>query len=428
MASGYFFVDDFNADFVSGWFIGEGKEIKVFVNGTEVGTAAIGYPRSDVAKDYPNHVDAPKSGFRFVFTNAAAPPFHPGKNTLELKARASGFAQEFTDDICAPTASSVEGCYPFPSNVGAQIESILGGGFLRKNFLDPSVETQAVDALVFAIRRGSRYSPAVWSYVSFLTRMWYQFATISRQFPVFNRFSRYISETQYAPYNAVDVHCVQSAPLSMLALTSHLYTLKSRGISGRVFEFGCFKGYSTCCISLACKSLGLQLATFDSFEGLPAINGHQPGGYKGAFDEVQNNLNTFGAPDVVTFYKGFYSDSMKDMQKEEVFSIFMDVDFEVSARDMAKAVAWVNPRGAIFSDETIPENFVAGKVTVSPGPESVLPPILAAYNKEGRVAVGRHLHANLGALWDQRSGIPVLSVPGLNTLLAAILPQSLPEA
>jgi hypothetical protein len=428
MSSSFFTVDEFNADFISGWFIGSEKEIKVFVNGAEVGNATLGYPRPDVAKHYPEYVDAPKSGFRFVFNDTSRPPFHPGKNALILKAQAGDFSKEVAADIYVPTASVAEGRHPFSPGVAAQIAQILGTDFLKKNFLDPDIEAQAVDALVFAIRRGSRYSPAVWSYASFLARTWYQVATISRQFPVFNRISRYVSDTEYAPYNAVDVHCVQSAPLSMLALASHLYILKSRDISGRVFEFGCFKGYSTCCISLACKALGLRLATFDSFEGLPAINGHQPGGYKGTFDEVQNNVNIFGAPDVVTFYKGFYSNSMKDMQKEKVFSIFMDVDFEASAHDMAKTVGWVDPQGAIFSDETIPENFLAGRVTVSRGPESVLPPILDAFDKEGRVAVGRHLHCNLGALWDERSGIPVLSIPGLKSLLTAVLPESIPEA
>jgi hypothetical protein len=95
---------------------------------------------------------------------------------------------------------------------------------------------------------------------------------------------------------------------------------------------------------------------------------------------------------------------------------------------MAKTVGWVDPQGAIFSDETIPENFLAGRVTVSRGPESVLPPILDAFDNEGRVAVGRHLHCNLGALWDERSGIPVLSIPGLKSLLTAVLPESIPEA
>jgi hypothetical protein len=51
----------------------------------------------------------------------------------------------------------------------------------------------------------------------------------------------------------------------MLTLASHLYVLKQHNLKGRVFEFGCFKGYSTCCISLTCRELGLQLATFDSF-------------------------------------------------------------------------------------------------------------------------------------------------------------------
>lgn len=85
---------------------------------------------------------------------------------------------------------------------------------------------------------------------------------------------------------------------------------------------------------------------------------HAKGGYQGSRDEVERNGRVHGAIEVVTFYQGDYSESMKVFRREPVMLLFMDVDFEVSAQDMAHATTWIDPRSAIFSDETHPENFV----------------------------------------------------------------------
>lgn len=51
----------------------------------------------------------------------------------------------------------------------------------------------------------------------------------------------------------------------------------------------------------------------------------------------------------------------------------------------------------------------------------MLPPILDAQQKIGRTQTGRHLHSNIGAMWDARTGAPVLSVPSLVQLLRAVM-------
>jgi hypothetical protein len=126
-------------------------------------------------------------------------------------------------------------------------------------------------------------------------------------------------------------------------------------------------------------------------------------------------------------YPGFFSESLKNFHKEPIFSIFMDIDFEISAIDVAKVTPWIAREGAVFSDETYPENFLAGKVAMEKSEIAVLPPILDAFATLGRDVRGRHLHENVGALWEADKGIPVLSAAGLRGILLASLPQSLPE-
>jgi len=105
----------------------------------------------------------------------------------------------------------------------------------------------------------------------------------------------------------------------------------------------------------------------------------------------------------------------------------MDVDFEVSATDVAKVIPWIAREGAVFSDETYPENFLAGNVAMEKSEIAVLPPILDAFATLGRDVRGRHLNENVGALWEADKGIPVLSSAGLREILLASLPQSLLE-
>src|SRR6516165_3524698 len=413
-----FNIDEYNADHILGWITGEERSISIAVNGSVVGTATIGFPRPDVAKEYPDAPNAELSGFRYIFRNG----LRPGRNNINICATSDGVKIDWKNEIVGNVSAASFGTTPFPPGLSPLLVELLGEAFLTMNFLDDNVERQAVEAIVFAIHRGSRNNRALWKYVSYITRLWYQFAAIQRQFPVFNVLSRFIDDVKYAPYNPVDVYCIQTHPFSLINLASHLYVLKNHNLRGRVFEFGCFKGYSTCCLSLTCRELGLQLATFDSFEGLPGA-----GGYKGELEEVKRNVETYGAPDVVKFYPGFFSESLKNFHREPVFSIFMDVDFEVSATDVAKVIPWIAREGAVFSDETYPENFLAGKVAMEKSEIAVLPPILDAFATLGRDARGRHLHENVGALWEADKGIPVLSATGLRRILLASLPQSLAE-
>lgn len=414
--NGMFTVDEYNADYILGWITGKERSISIAVNGSVVGTAAIGFPRPDVAKALPDAPNAELSGFRYIFRDGQ---LGYGKNTIAVCATSDGVIIEWQNIIVGYVSPACFlGTTPFPPGLSPLLVELLGESFLTMNFLDDHVEREAIETIVFAIHHGTRNNRSLWKYVSYITRLWYQFTAIRCQFPVFNILSRFIDEA----YTRADTLCIQTGPLSMLNIASHLYVLKHHNVRGRVFEFGCFKGYSTCCISLACRELGLQLATFDSFEGLPGV-----GGYKGECEEVKRNVETYGAPEVVTFYPGFFADSLRNFHREPVLAIFMDVDFEISAIDVAKVIPWMAREGAVFSDETYPANFLAGKVAMEKSEIAVLPPIIDAFTRLGWDVRGRHLHANVGALWEADKGIPVLSAAGLREILLASLPQSLTE-
>ena len=85
-----------------------------------------------------------------------------------------------------------------------------------------------------------------------------------------------------------------------------------------VVECGCFKGASSCSISIICKIIGKRLIIYDSFEGLPSITKnnktfyphikvtkYKQGMYKGNLDVVKKNLTNYGELSQCIFRKGF---------------------------------------------------------------------------------------------------------------------------
>jgi len=190
-----FTVDDYNADHIFGWITGEERSICIAVNGSVVGTATIGFPRPDVAKEYPDAPNAELSGFRYIFRNG----LRPGRNNINICATSDGVKIDWKNEIVGNVSAASFGTTPFPPGLSPLLVELLGEAFLTMNFLDDNVERQAVEAIVFAIHRGSRNDRSLWKYVSYITRLWYQFAAIQRQFPLFNVLSRFIDDVEYAP-------------------------------------------------------------------------------------------------------------------------------------------------------------------------------------------------------------------------------------
>src|SRR5207248_9675707 len=131
-------------------------------------------------------------------------------------------------------------------------------------------------------KSGSRTLYPLNRYLLFLKSLRARFEMIAALFPRFN--------ASAAP-DSKDIACILSSPNEMLCISHHLKVLTSHGLHGPLAEFGCFKGFSSACLSHACHELGMQLHVFDSFAGLPpsASAYYQSGDFAGSFDEVSQN-------------------------------------------------------------------------------------------------------------------------------------------
>ena len=141
----------------------------------------------------------------------------------------------------------------------------------------------------------------------------------------------------------------------MMFLVNHLYILDSFDVSGDVLECGASHGYSTCVLSQACARLHRTLVVADSFEGLPPTRADQTffrqGDYAASVESVREPLLQLGRSEAVTLIKGFYSDSLRDFQKE-ICMLWLDVDLYESAQDVLTSVfKHLNPAGMIATHE-----------------------------------------------------------------------------
>jgi O-methyltransferase len=139
-----------------------------------------------------------------------------------------------------------------------------------------------------------------------------------------------------------------SSPTDGLFLAEMLLNIRA---DGEVVECGCYAGGSSAKLSLVVKLLGRQLTIFDSFEGLPAVEGFylkdqhcrrsdewvtewSGGKYSARLDEVQANIERFGDASVCKQVKGWFSDTLTpDNLPQQIGFVFADVDLANSARD-----------------------------------------------------------------------------------------------
>lgn len=152
---------------------------------------------------------------------------------------------------------------------------------------------------------------------------------------------------------------------SYLVMADFLLNIPS-SLSGDVIECGCYKGASTAALSLLCAKIGRKLIVCDSFEGLPAdvadaqhryphlgaTTTYGVGDFAGRLDEVKANIAQYGDISVCEFVPGFYSNSLKDFDRDLVFGFF-DVDLLSSMQDCIRYL-WPHFRdGAIvFTDDS----------------------------------------------------------------------------
>jgi hypothetical protein len=416
-----FSIDTVSADYVYGWALSSNgiKRVSVAVDGEAVGDATIGLPRPDVAAALPKLPGSDQSGFLFNFPDHA---FDRPVCDIEVKIEDQAGRRElrhFRQVPCvrfergqALDAPADNAFSPSPLPTGVQ--ALLGKLDARHREGGPwthAREEAAIADLIWLICDGSTSLAPLQHYVRYLHQMATSFDLIARRFPPVN--------TQVTP-GSKDIACVASSSDEMLTISNHLYVLRSHGLGGAFTEFGCFKGFSSSCLSHACASLGVEHHIFDSFCGLPpSDSGYYAGGdFAGSLEEVRNNITAFGDIRCVRFFPGYFSDSLPRYEGAPL-AIWMDVDLRSSAADVMLLLPRLPRNALVFTHECRPEHFAGGRVISSDTEDDVLPPILAAFAADGRTPTGAYLGGYTGALWDRREGIPPLSVTSLRSLVAA---------
>jgi len=134
-------------------------------------------------------------------------------------------------------------------------------------------------------------------------------------------------------------------------------------VKGHIIEAGAFKGGGTAKLSIIAKICNRKLFVFDSFEGLPENNEpvahttlggicpYNKGEFSGSLDEVRRNVEKFGEIEVCSFVKGWFDTTMPTF-REEVITVFCDVDLESSTKTVLKNM-WPNlvNKGFFFSQD-----------------------------------------------------------------------------
>jgi hypothetical protein len=220
-----------------------------------------------------------------------------------------------------------------------------------------------------------------------------------------------------------------TTPKELLMIANQLFILRSHGVEGCVLECGCFKGYSSCCLSISCHRLGYPLVIADSFAGLPPGpetvgegRYYQVGDFTGSRAEVEQNLQTFGDPAGVEFVEGWYSDTLKCWDRPLAL-LWMDVDLDSSVRDVLNpCLPHLDPRSVIFSHEFMERSVEGSKIVAEHGVAGTIaqvvrendPDYSAAYITGYLGIVGRRTSIGLHSykLVDEITRVVLRRLPG----------------
>jgi O-methyltransferase len=129
-----------------------------------------------------------------------------------------------------------------------------------------------------------------------------------------------------------------------------------------VVECGVGKGGGTAKLSLVARLAGARLVVFDSFRGVPANTERhtdllgrrmtfREGAFRGRLREVQRTVTRFGAPEVVEYRKGWFTDTLPACDAP-VDVALVDVDLVASTRAcLVHLVPRLRAGGVLFSQD-----------------------------------------------------------------------------
>jgi O-methyltransferase len=411
-------VDCATRDEISGWCFGEDApaDLELFVNGKLTEADIQRVVRHDVGQAFPDVPHAAESGFRIILPRELLDPM--SRTSSVVVGIASGNATESVS-FRLPSAINADQSAqdywrvrqsPFPPHVMALIEHASEIDWRALDGWSEEAVSKAVEVLLFLFN-GSRRAKGLFSYFSFLSRVAHAFHFAEKYFP------------RATSSSGKDRNAVASSAQEHFLIAHHLLTLKAHEVDGDFLEFGCFKGFSTSCLSFACLLLDIRMHVFDSFEGLPASDStyYSTGDFAGSFDEVTENVANFGSPQAVTWHRGFFADVVPKIDVRSIACLWLDVDLESSSEDVMRILPRLHPKGCVFSHECFPEHFdERGNITAERSPDLVLAPIKTAFTADNRRPMGRYLVGNTGAIWDEAKSIPP-PAPAMLRLYDAIL-------
>ena len=403
-------VDSLTASRIVGWAAGQGQlSVEAWVDGKCVVRTMPDVTREDVAAAYPQKPFALTSGFSLDVPESVvksegiselrivarpASPWLPA-TTLGCFMLAGANLQESLQDVPASGILS-----PFPKDVTDLIASRwpqdcddLGSRAGQARFVQRLEQLLAIPGL--------NSIPALSDYARYLTVTLAHCRFVEKHFPTTNA---------RAAAGSADFHCKPNSVRELFPIIHQLYVLHSYGLKGDFAEFGCFKGYSSAMLSFASQQLGITMHIFDSFEGLPPSegSGYEAGQYAGSLDEVRENVSRFGSVNSVQFHKGFFSDTFRNWRPPELLCLWMDVDLEVSARDLMVVADRLDPRGTVFSHECPASIFRSGEIVSSHSPDNPIAPVIDRFKALGSPLTGHYVAGFTGAFWRRDGGIPAL--------------------
>jgi hypothetical protein len=408
-----FYLDTLSPGVVNGWAFDSDKSdcvaIEVRCGDSIVAAGTTGVMRPDVAKAFPTHPAALRSGFNLTYPRDALNRFGAAKVSVSVWSGETKLGEHSVltvDPLQSMNGNSAQ------NTPGAYVPQFLRRAAIRlSGSRDPSVE-QIVDTTI-SLAESRSSDPQFLKYVRFMSSAWNHCLFVSKYFPAVNERASDLDK---------DRLCKQNSPGEMISIIHHLYVLKSYGVPGAFAEFGCFKGYSSSMLSSACASLGIEMHIFDSFEGLPPSDStyYRAGDFAGSLEEVRRNVERFGAMDNVVFHKGYFGESLRNCTLPPLSALWMDVDLQSSSRDVMTIADKIDPAGAIFSHETSALDFEGLSIISRSGSDAVIGPIVDRFAELDVELNGAFIAGNTGAFWRRSGGIPVLPNAALLRILASI--------
>lgn len=233
--------------------------------------------------------------------------------------------------------------------------------------------------MTFGVSMGKGASPARWSRPRFIKRgtgTWYRKyqslkflvtrdrdevarflrASYPFDFPLRDRL-RFLADITKTTNAVRGYHTLEE----ILRVCHHIFLCAGRD-DLTVVECGAGSGSSTAKLSLATKIAGGRLVVFDSFQGIPEndeqhhlLDGRElvfrRGAFKGRLTAVKKRVAEFGVPELCSFHKGLFADTLSAFDGHVDVALF-DVDL-ISSTEQCTSHFYPRLRdgGAIFSQD-----------------------------------------------------------------------------